>query len=94
MHPGESRDPVRKCENLVLEFRAPAFAGVHKGPLPTPKQTSPPKRPFLHYLAVPAFIRLFHSVNKKMVAAWLTGTIMIGRAAHIQRAATGKSGRS
>jgi len=43
---------------------------------------------------VPAFIRLFHSVNKKVVAARLAGTTMIGRAAHIQHAATGKSGRS
>ena len=33
-------------------------------PLPTPKQASPSNRPFLHYPAVPAFIRLFHSVDK------------------------------
>jgi len=43
---------------------------------------------------VPAFIRLFHSVNKKMVAALIAGTTMIGRAAHIQHSATGKSARS
>ncbi|GAO79331.1 hypothetical protein SC1_02651 [Sphingopyxis sp. C-1] len=43
---------------------------------------------------MPAFIRLFHSVNKKVVAAWLTGTTTIGRAAHIQHPATFKSARS
>ncbi|GAO78044.1 hypothetical protein SC1_01343 [Sphingopyxis sp. C-1] len=43
---------------------------------------------------MPAFIRLFHSVNKKAVAAWLAGATMIGRAAHIQHAATCKSARS
>ncbi|GAO77801.1 hypothetical protein SC1_01095 [Sphingopyxis sp. C-1] len=43
---------------------------------------------------MPAFIRLFHSVNKKMVAAWLSGATMIGHAAHIQQSATCKSGRS
>src|SRR3546814_18486353 len=57
--------PLERAPRLRSGMRSIGLPLGDPRPLPTPKQPSASNRPFLHYPAVPALIRLFHLVDKR-----------------------------